>query len=88
MESANMLILSKEASEKDHSLKTQLLNKLLNSFHRSSIWGGGGISGEVIWQKLGFFQDERADFNIEKKTTSQECLDLHKSDISLNCSKW
>ena len=38
MERANMLILSKDVSEKDHSLKTQLLNKLLNSFNRSLIW--------------------------------------------------
>ena len=70
-----MLILSKEASEKDRSLK------LLVSANSQS---EKKISGEVIWQKSDFFQDERADFSIEKKIP-QECLNLFESGTSLNC---
>ena len=75
-----MLILSKEASEKDRSSKTQLLVSTNSQSEKK-------IIEEVIWQKSDFFQDERADFNMKKKI-SQECLDLHKSGISLNCYKW
>ena len=76
-----MLILSKEASEKDRSSKTQLLVSANPQSEKK-------IIEEVICQKSDFFQDERADFNIKKKKNSQECLDLHKSGISLNCYKW
>lgn len=58
LESANMLILSQEASEKYRSLKTKLLVSTNSQFAKK-------ISVEVIWQKLSFFQDKRADFKIE-----------------------
>ena len=56
---ANLLLLSKEATKKDRSLKTQLL---LSTNSQSS----EKISGEALWKKQGFFFDERANFNLEK----------------------
>ena len=61
-----MLLLSREASKKDKSLKTQLL--------LSTSPQPGKISGEQIWKKNGFFSDGRADFNIEKKNFPENTL--------------
>ena len=61
-----MLLLSKEASEKDRSLKTQLLLSPNSQPEK--------ISGEQIWKKNGFFSDERADFNMEKKNFLEYAL--------------
>ena len=44
-----MLLLTKEAIEKDRTLKTQLLLSATNS------WPGEKISGEQISKKNGFF---------------------------------
>ena len=59
LEKANMVLLSKEASEKDRSLKTQLILSTNSQPEK--------ISGGVLWRNNGFFSDERADLNIEKK---------------------
>ena len=62
-----MLLLSKEASEKDCILKTHLLIST-NSYETEK------ISGEVAWKRNGYFLDERADFNIEKKNFPENAL--------------
>ena len=60
LEKANMLLLTKEASEKDRRLKIQSQPT-------------EKISGEQIWKK-GFFSNERVDFNIEKKNFPENAL--------------
>ena len=67
LEKANLLLLSKEATEKDRSLKNQLL---LSTNSQSS----EKISGEAIWKKQEFFSDERADFNLEKRNFPENTL--------------
>ena len=67
LEKANMLLLSKETSEKDRSLKTQLIFST-NSQPTEK------MSGVQIWKKQGFFSDQRANFNIEKKSFPEKAL--------------
>ena len=59
LENANMLLLSKEATDKDRSLKTQLLVTSNDSQEK--------LSGENVWKNNGFFQDLRRDLNFEEK---------------------
>ena len=66
LEKANMLLLTKEASEKDRRLKIQSV-LFTNSQPTEK------ISGEQIWKK-GFFSNERVDFNIEKKNFPENAL--------------
>ena len=47
LEKANMLLLSKEMTDKDKSMKTQLLYKPKED----------KLSGEKIWKEDGFFKD-------------------------------
>ena len=67
LEKANMFILTKEATEKERSLKTQFLlsanSQPVEKMHR-----------EQIWEKNGFFFDERTDFNIDKKNFPENAL--------------
>ena len=65
LEKANMLLLSKEMTDKDKSMKTQLLYKP-NQDNK--------LSGEKIWKKDGFFKDVRADLNLEKVNIPENCL--------------
>ena len=67
LEKANILLLSKEAIEKDRSLKTQLILSK-NSQPTET------ISGKQISKKQGFFSDETTDFNIEKKNFPENVL--------------
>ena len=67
LEKASMLLLSKEASEKDRILKTQFLISA-NSQETEK------ISGEDVWKRNGYFLDERANFNIEKKNFPENAL--------------
>ena len=67
LEKANMLLLTKEATEKDRSAKTQLLLSTNSQLSEK-------ISGEQIWKKNGFFFDKRADFNIEKENFPENAL--------------
>ena len=48
LEKANMMLLSKELTDKDRSLKTQLLIK-------STANDDERLSGEKIWKNYGFF---------------------------------
>ena len=65
LEKANLFLLTKEATEENRSLKTQLLLS-------TNSQPGEKISREQIWKKNGFFSDERADFNIQKKKKNPE----------------
>ena len=65
LEKANMLLLSKEMTDKDKSMKTQLLYKSKPE---------NKLSGEKIWKKDGFFKDVRADLNLEKVNIPENCL--------------
>ena len=65
LEKANMLLLSKEMTDKDRSMKTQLLYKPKQE---------NKLSGEKIWKKNGFFKDVRAELNLEKVNIPENCL--------------
>ena len=64
LEKANMLLLSKEMTDKDKSMKTQLLFKPKED----------KLSGEKIWKEDGFFKDVRAELNLEKVNIPENCL--------------
>ena len=64
LEKANMLLLSKEMTDKDKSMKTQLLYKPKED----------KLSGEKIWKKYGFFKDVKAQLNLEKVNIPENCL--------------
>ena len=53
-----MMLLSKEMTDKDRSLKTQLLIRSDGSDDR--------VSGERVWKEDGFFGDIKPDLNMEK----------------------
>ena len=65
LEKANMLLLSKEMTDKDKSMKTQLLFKPKQE---------NKLSGEKIWKEDGFFKDVRAELNLEKVNIPENCL--------------
>ena len=54
-----MMVLSKEMTDKDRSMKTQLLI-------RSSSNSGDKLSGEKVWKNNGFFKDVKPELNLEK----------------------
>ena len=64
LEKANMLLLSKEMTDKDRSMKTQLLVKPKDD----------KLSGEKIWKQDGFFKDVRAELNLEKVKIPENAL--------------
>ena len=64
LEKANMLLLSKEMTDKDKSMKTQLLYKSKED----------KLSGEKIWKENGFFKDIKAQLNLEKVNIPENCL--------------
>ena len=61
-----MLLLSKEATDKDRSLKTQLLVTSNDSEEK--------LCGERVWKNNSFFQDLRPDLNLEKKNILENTL--------------
>ena len=61
-----MLLLLKEATDKDRSLQTQLLVTSNDSQEK--------LSGENVWKNNGFFQDLRPDLNFEKKNIPENPL--------------
>ena len=67
LEKANMLLLSKEMSDKDRSIKTQLL---LSSSKPTS----EKLSGESVWKNNGFFKDVRPDLNLDKVNMPENTL--------------
>ena len=63
-----MLLLTKEATEKDRSLKTQLLLSTTNSQSSEK------ISGEKIWKKNGFFQIKEQISTLKRKTFLENAI--------------
>ena len=61
-----MMFLSKEATEKDRTLKTQMILTTENQNEK--------VSNEAIWRKNGYFSDEKSDFNISDKDFPEDCL--------------
>ena len=66
LENVIMLLLSKEATDKDRSLKTQLLVTSNDSEEK--------LCGEHVWKNNSFFQDLRPDLNLEKKNILENTL--------------
>ena len=61
-----MLLLSKEATDKDRSLKTQVLVTSNDSQAK--------LTGENVRKNNGFFQDLKPNLNLEKKNISENTL--------------
>ena len=60
------MILTKEATDKDRSLKTQLMVASNNSDEK--------LSGERVWGSEGYFSDIRPELNLEKKNIPENTL--------------
>ena len=60
-------MLRKEATDKDRSLKTQLLVSTSGA-------NDDKISGERVWREDGFFGEQRPDLKLEKKSIPENCL--------------
>ena len=61
------MVLSKEMTDKDRSMKTQLLI-------RSSSDGDDKLSGEKVWKNNGFFKDVKPELNLEKVNMPENAL--------------
>ena len=61
-----MMLLSKEMTDKDRSMKTQLLIR--------SNDGDDKLSGEKVWNENGFFKDIRSELNLEKVNMPENSL--------------
>ena len=62
-----MMLLSKELTDKDRSMKTQLLI-------RSQSTDDEKLSGEKVWKENGLFKDIRPELNLEKVNMPENCL--------------
>ena len=62
-----MLLLSKGVSDKDRSMKTQLL---MSSPSNSD----DKVSGEKVWKENGFFKEIKPEMNIEKANIPENML--------------
>ena len=62
-----MMVLSKEMTDKDRSMKTQLLI-------RSSSDGDDKLSGEKVWKNNRFFGDIKPEMNLEKVNMPENIL--------------
>ena len=89
LEKANMMLLSKELTDKDRSMKTQLLIRSQSSDDEK-------LSGEKVWKENGFFKDIRPELNLEKVNMPENCLyyvnqaflsTVKDGDIANVCSK-
>ena len=65
LEKANMLLLSKEMTDQDRSMKSQLLVKKTDD---------KVCSGEKVWKENGFFKDVEARLNLQKVNIPENCL--------------
>ena len=76
LEKANMMILAKAATDKDRSIKSQLLLSSNNSDEK--------LSGERVWRSEGHFSDIRAELNLEKQL-SWKYVVLREPAVSFDC---
>ena len=72
-------MLTKEATDKDRSLKTQLTISLKSCEEK--------ISGERVWRNEEFFKDTKPELNLEK-IYSEELTSIHKPILHFDCEKW
>ena len=79
-----MMILFNEATEKDRSLKTQLLISTKDSHEK--------LSGEPVRKSVGYFSDNRPELNLEKNKFPENsllyvnqsyCLTVKNDDIAI-----
>ena len=68
IEKANMLLMSKEVSDKDRSMKTQLLMTTSGSSSDEK------VSGERVWKENGYFLEVKPEMNIEKVNIPENTL--------------
>ena len=59
--------MSKEVSDKDRSMKTQLLLTSSNNSDEK-------VSGERVWKENGFFKEIKPEMNIEKANVPENTL--------------
>ena len=72
---ASLMLLSKEATNKDTQLKTQLLMSFTDDDSKGS---------ERIWIEHGFFGDQHADLTIQKANFPENCLcHINQATVSL-----
>ena len=62
-----MMVLSKEMTDKDRSMKTQWLI-------RSTSDGDDKLSGEKVWKNNGFLKDVKPELNLEKVTMPENAV--------------
>ena len=62
-----MMLLSKELTDKDRSMKTQLLV-------RSATDSNEKLTGEKVWKNYGFFKNIKPELNLEKVNIPENCL--------------
>ena len=67
LEKVSMMMLTKEATDKNKSFKTHLLVSTAGN-------NDDKISSERVWRKDGIFQDMRPDLKLEKKNIPENCL--------------
>ena len=65
MQKANMMYLSKEATNKDQSLKIKLL---LSADDKAA------VSTELIWKRSGIFGDQKGEFTMNKPNFPENTL--------------
>ena len=62
-----MMALSKELTDKDRSMKIQLLiSSTANNDEK--------LSGEKVWKNNGFFKDTKPELNLENVNIPENCL--------------
>ena len=66
LENASVMVLTKEATDNDRSLKTQLTISSKSSKEK--------ISSERVWSNEGFFKDTKPELKLEKKYTPENAL--------------
>ena len=72
----SMLTLTKEATDKDRPIKTQLTISSKSCEEK--------INGERVWRNEGFFKDTKPVLNLEKKY-SRELFILYQSVVHFIC---
>ena len=69
-------MLTKEATDKDRSLKAQLTISSKSSEEK--------ISRERVWRNEGFFKDTKPELNLEKKYSGEFSF-LYQSVVHFDC---
>ena len=76
LENMSMLTLTKEATDKDRPIKTQLTISSKRCEEK--------VSGDRVWRNEGFFKDTKPVLNLEKKY-SRELFILYQSVVHFIC---